>query len=101
MEDLSEAHYYCKNHDCDIAYFSHITQYSVTQLQSSGQIQQQTICFCFGITESMFKEYQRQYIEDTFFKELDHLAYSSECFCRVKNPAGRGCLKIFRSMSMS
>ena len=97
MEKLSDTHHYCNNHDCDLAYFSPTCHYSVAQLQTSTQIQQRTICFCFGITEDTFRKYQQQNNENKFFEDLDQLAYSSECFCRVKNPAGRGCLKIFKA----
>ena len=93
-------HYFCRNPSCEIAYFSNTQRYLVSQLQSSHQIRQHTVCYCFGITESMFDEYTQSQGNSAFFEELDRLAYSSKCFCRVKNPSGRGCLKIFRSMSV-
>lgn len=96
---FDDAHYYCRHFSCEIAYFSDTTHYLTSQLQTSSQLQQKMVCFCFGISASAFQEYIVRHGKRAFFDELDTLAHTSECLCRVKNPSGQGCLKVFKSMA--
>lgn len=97
-EHLEDSFFYCRNAQCKTAYFSANIHYSVEQLQSQQQIKDGMICFCFGISEAVFYSYQKAGNIKLFFQQLDHLAYQSECHCKIKNPAGTGCLKIFKAL---
>lgn len=99
QKEFSESYYYCGNSDCDIAYYSDSESFEIDCLQSQKQIQDNTICFCFGITQGVFNDYLENDKRTQFFEELDNLAYGSECHCKVKNPAGRGCLRVFKKLS--
>ncbi|MEY8204537.1 MAG: hypothetical protein RPR40_05605 [Bermanella sp.] len=99
MEALSETYYYCAQRHCGVAYFSLQSTFLTEQLQSQSQIKTNTVCFCFGITEYNFKDYDDKGEAALFFAQLDQLAATGECNCRLKNPAGRGCLKTFKSMA--
>lgn len=98
-EPLQERYHYCSNSTCHVAYFSTATVFHVDCLQSQHQIEANTICFCFGITQAVFEEYIDNDRSEAFFSDLDNLAYGSECHCKVKNPAGRGCLKVFKRLA--
>lgn len=98
QQDFSDSYYYCANSDCDVAYYSDSHVFTLDCLQSQKQIEDMTVCFCFGITQSMFYEYLKNDQKAQFFEELDNLAYGSECHCKVKNPAGRGCLRVFKKL---
>lgn len=101
QKEFIESYYYCANSHCDIAYYSGIDVFQIDDLQTQKQIQEKTICFCFGITQSVLNEYLQNDQKAQFFEELDNLAYSSECHCKVKNPAGRGCLRVFKELAAS
>lgn len=98
-DSLNESYYYCTNNDCSTAYFSENHLYKTNQLQTYNQIMNRTVCYCFGITQANFETYQKQNRLDHFFEELDALAHGSECHCKIKNPAGRGCLKVFKGLA--
>ncbi|NRB39433.1 MAG: hypothetical protein HRU20_13350 [Pseudomonadales bacterium] len=97
-DSLDKEFFYCRDSLCESGYFSTKQAYPISELQSQAQIRGGMICFCFGITASDFQVYQESDQAEVFFKQLDHLAYNCECHCKIKNPAGRGCLKVFKSM---
>jgi len=96
-----QPYYYCSEQNCEIAYFSSERQYLIKQLQTAPQIQNHTICFCFGITRQGFTEQVHDTGEKTFFTKLDDLAYTKKCLCKQKNPSGKGCLKTFKKIAES
>lgn len=92
-------YFYCTNRQCSISYFSKHKTYQISDMQSFSQIQKQIICYCFGITETVFNEYIEQDKAEDFFETLDNLAYSTRCYCKAKNPSGKGCLRVFKSLA--
>ena len=100
-DKLDGIYFYCRDRECETAYFSgKKEQYPVAAMQSQPQITEGVICFCFGISEAKFNAYAQRGRSDDFFEKLDELAYDSECHCKIKNPAGRGCLKVFKALSV-
>ncbi|MBL4706469.1 MAG: hypothetical protein JKY54_18215 [Flavobacteriales bacterium] len=100
-DKLLERFHYCTEHDCAVAYFGPSKIYLVSKLQTHNQIKQNTVCYCFGITESQFLEFKSEGVESLFFDQLDYLAEVGNCKCILKNPAGTGCLKTFKSLNYS
>lgn len=98
INELDKEFFYCRNNLCETGYFSVDEIYSINKFQAQEQIREGMICFCFGITESTFQRFQESDNTALFFEQLDHLAYNSECHCKIKNPAGLGCLKVFKSL---
>jgi hypothetical protein len=89
---------YCKNPRCQLAYFSENTYYTKDQMQSIPQVLDNTICFCFGITEDTFLAELKAGNRDEFFSNLDQLAGNRKCVCKQKNPSGKGCLATFKRL---
>ncbi|CAA0113885.1 Uncharacterised protein [BD1-7 clade bacterium] len=94
-------YFYCLNDTCNTSYFSVDRVFQIGDLQSEEQIKNKTVCYCFGITEEAFHAYIARDQQAAFFDDLDALAYSTQCFCKAKNPAGRGCLKTFTQMALT
>ncbi|CAA0084304.1 Uncharacterised protein [BD1-7 clade bacterium] len=102
QQDFSDTPYfYCLNDTCNTSYFSVDRAFQIDDLQSAQQIKNKTVCYCFGITKEAFNAYIARDQQTEFFDDLDALAYSTQCFCKAKNPAGRGCLKTFKQMALT
>lgn len=99
IKPLTDDYYYCTNPNCTTAYFSNAESYRVSDLQTEAQIRNKTVCFCFGITEQAFLDYVDSHGAQQFYDALDDLAYNTKCHCKFKNPAGKGCLRKFKSYS--
>ncbi|BCD68525.1 hypothetical protein [Nitratiruptor sp. YY09-18] len=90
--EREKTYYFCKNHACDVVYFSGLQTFSNDDLirktaYKSADLDA-TICFCFGYTiaqadEIHFEEYEKK--------------KARFCACSVRNPSGKCCKKLFKS----
>jgi len=93
-EEKNQGYYFCDNPDCDVVYFgedsSVITQSELrTTVGVKSVSKNALICYCFGVNKADFikkPELKNYVIEQT--KE-------SVCFCEIRNPSGKCCVKDF------
>lgn len=85
--------YFCTNDECDVVYFQgKVTFDNSCLIRPTAQKSNDpnaTVCFCFGYTRAdidkkCYDEYRRK-------KELG-------CACSVRNPSGKCCAKLFKSL---
>jgi hypothetical protein len=91
----AEHYYFCKNPECEVAYFG--SDHSVVlkvQLRSSLMAsevgQWNLLCYCFGVSRHDLR--QNPNIKDFIIAQTK----SGACSCETRNPSGRCCLAEFK-----
>ena len=85
--------YFCINDECDVVYFqgkrTFDNSFLIRPTAQKSKDPLATVCFCFGYTRADID--QKRYEEYRTKKEQG-------CACSIRNPSGKCCAKLFRSL---
>jgi len=98
-QNITENDYaFCSNRDCTTGYFSASDSIPKTRLRAFQSDQQMKLCYCFDISESMYRTALADGTAEAIKAFVVQQTKDSLCACEARNPSGRCCLAGFRAM---
>jgi hypothetical protein len=92
------AYKFCKNRDCEIAYFTKDKNHYFTKhdLGIEATLKDQSLsvktCYCFGHTRQSIIDEIKKTGQSTVVEDIKEKMKSLGCFCETSNPQGDCCL---------
>ena len=93
----SDRYYFCPVKTCAVGYFSTAgSMIPKQQLRSAQNIQEDTLCYCFDISEAQYRFALQANTAESIKHFVIEQTRSGTCACEIRNPSGQCCLAKFK-----